>query len=91
MTDLSSNVGNDDLSSSSSNIINDQSNSNLNILTNDTFYSKDDNFGVSYETMQMLFIAIATITVLICLTICLTVCICICLKRYVVIQSIDLF
>lgn len=67
MGDLPSNV--DDLSPSN-NSINDTLNSN-------------DNFTVSYETMRILFIAIATITVLICLTICLTVCICICLKRYV--------
>jgi hypothetical protein len=34
--------------------------------------------------MRILFLAIASITILICLTICITVCICMCLNRYVI-------
>jgi hypothetical protein len=79
MSDLPSNVDTNDASSLSIN--SDQT--NLNNPTNDTLNSFDSPFTLSYDTMRVLFIAIATITVLICLTICITVCICICLKRYV--------
>ncbi len=81
MSDIPSNVDADDLSSS--NIIGVQTDFNLNNTINDTLNANDTSFTISYETMRILFIAIATITVLICLTICITVCICICLKRYV--------
>ncbi len=80
---------------STSDVIIDQSDLNS---TNSTSNFIDHGFHLSYGTMQMLFLAIAIITVLICFTICITACICICLKRYVYIfmnyfitQSIDLF
>jgi hypothetical protein len=68
---------------SSSDVINDQSDLNLNNSINGTSKSIDDTSAISYETMRIIFIAISTITVLICLIICISVCICICLKRYV--------
>lgn len=81
MSDSQTNIDVDGLSSS--NIINDSNDLNINNSINDTFNPYDKKFTISDEAMRILFITIATITVLICLTICLTVCICICLKRYV--------
>ena len=43
----------------------------------------DHESHISNETMRLLFITIAAITVLACLSICLSVCICVCLNRYV--------
>jgi hypothetical protein len=76
------------MSDLSSDVIIGQSDSNS---TNSTSNFIDSGFHISYGTMQMLFFAIAIITVLICFTICTTVCICICLKRYVCIYFYELF
>ena len=57
------------------------------VLHNGSFNSRtdllDQESDISNETMRLLFITIAAITVLACLSICLSVCICVCLNRYV--------
>ncbi|CAF3507005.1 unnamed protein product [Rotaria sordida] len=84
MTDLSKNINLRESSSfSSMDVISDQSESIYNSSMNETLYSYDNEFGLSNEIMRFLFIAITTITVLVCLTICISACICICLNRYV--------
>ena len=52
---------------------------------NDTMYTNSESweseYDLSNETMRLLFITIATISVLACLSICLSVFICVCLNR----------
>ncbi|CAF2341176.1 unnamed protein product [Rotaria sp. Silwood2] len=93
MDDLPLNIATDALlpsSSSSSSpsdddnvLLKEQSNLNSNNTINGTLNLINTSFGISYETMRILFIAIAIITVLICLTICICACIRLYPKRYV--------
>lgn len=52
---------------------------------NETVYTNaevwESEYDLSSETMRLLFITIATISVLACLSICLSVFICVCLNR----------
>jgi phage shock protein PspC (stress-responsive transcriptional regulator) len=84
MIELSEDIGGDEtFDLFPPDVIIDQSESMYNGSINGTLDSFANDFNVSNETMRLLFIAIATITVLVCLTICISVCICICLSRYV--------
>ncbi len=84
MSDLSDDIGLDEsYRLSPKDVINDQSDSIYNDSINRSSDSFNTDFSISDETMRLLFLAIASITVLICLTICISVCICICLNRYV--------
>ncbi len=85
MSDLTEGIDFDEpLYVASTHIVNHQSESVYNGSINGTFNSFDSASGLSDETMRILFLAIASITILICLTICITVCICMCLNRYVI-------
>ena len=84
MIDLSDSMGIDEVYDiTSSDAVIDQSETIYNgstIVGVDPF---ENDFNVSSETMRLLFITIATISVLACLSICLSVFICVCLNRYV--------
>lgn len=50
-------------------------------ISNDTINTFSDEYTFASDTMRFLFVALATIVVLICLTICISVCVCFCLHR----------
>ncbi|CAF2410917.1 unnamed protein product [Rotaria sp. Silwood2] len=82
MTNLSKNMNlRESFGFPSIDAITDQSESIYNSSMNGTSDALDNEFGLSNEIMRLLFIAITTITVLVCLTICISACICICLNR----------
>lgn len=84
MNDLSNDIDLDEpFGFSDTDIISEQSQSVNDGLINSTLFSMDNNVRFHNETMRLLFITIAIIIVLVCVTISTILCIFLCLNRYV--------
>ena len=84
MSDLSEIIDFEPLDVVSTHAVNHEPESVHNGSINGSLNSFGSASGLNDETMRILFLVIASTTILICLTICISVCICMCLNRYVI-------
>ena len=84
MIDLSDDMGIEEVFDiTPSDVVIDPSEAIYNGSINGSVDPFENDLNITSETMRLLFITIATISVLACLSICLSVFICVCLNRYV--------